>query len=84
MRIKEPSLPFYDHVLEFLAEGPSSQEISNFRPAPEAQQRFSELLEANRQRALTLEEEEELDHYIRIERMMSLLKVKAYSRQGMA
>lgn len=80
MNVKEPSLPFYEDVLEFLAGGPSIEEIVEFRPPVDAQQRFSELLEANRQRSLTPEEEEELDHYIRMERMLSLLKAKAYRR----
>ncbi len=77
---KEYSLPLYDAVLEFLVGSPSPQEIVNYRPPAEAQRRFSELLEANRQGALTLEDEEELNHYIRIDRMMSLLKAKAYRR----
>jgi hypothetical protein len=80
MNIQAVSLPYYEQVLEFLAEGPSAQQIVAFRPRPEAQERFSHLLEANRQRPLTVEEEEELDHYIRIEQMMALLKAKAYHR----
>lgn len=34
----------------------------------------------NRERGLTAAEEEELEHYIQIDRMMSLLKAKAYRR----
>ncbi len=79
----EFSLPFYETALEFLAGGPSPLEIVRYRPSATAQQRFSELLEANRQRSLTLAEEEELDHTIRFERMMTLLKAKAYSRLGL-
>lgn len=48
----------------------------------DAQSRFSELLEVNRQRALTAQEEEELEHYIRIDRMMALRKAKVYGRLG--
>lgn len=73
----ELSMPFYEEVLDFLAIGPSAQDIVRFRPSVAAQQRFSELLELNRQRELTLAENEELDHYIRIDRMISLLKAKA-------
>ena len=74
------SLPFYEQVLEFLAGSPSAQEIVGFRPSVMAQRRFSELLALNRERELTEEEEEELDHYMQIDRMMSLLKAKAYRR----
>ena len=72
-------MPFYEQLLDFLAAGPSAQEIVRFRPSVEAQQRFSQLLEMNRQRELPLAESEELDHYVRIDRMISLLKAKAYS-----
>lgn len=78
MNIKEISLPFYEQVLDFLASGPSVEAIIKFRPTVAAQTRFRELLEANQQRQLTAEEDEELDHYIQIERMVSLLKAKAY------
>ena len=74
------SLPFYEQVLEFLAGSPSAQEIVGFRPSAMAQRRFSELLALNRERELTAEEEEELDHYMQIDRLMSLLKAQAYRR----
>jgi len=82
MTIVGVSLPFYEQVLDFLAGSPSAQEIINFRPSREAQRRFSELVEINRQRPLTLAESEELDHYIRIDQMVSLLKAKAYHHLG--
>jgi len=80
MGVKEYALPFDDQVLDFLASAPSVGEIVNFRPPSAAQQRFSELLEINRQRSLTLPEQEELDHTIRMDRMLSLLKAKAHNR----
>lgn len=74
------SLPFYEQVLDFLAGSPSPQEIINFHPSVEAQSRFLELLEINRQQQLPLVEREELDHYIWIDQMFSLLKTKVCSR----
>lgn len=59
---------------------PLPQEIITFRPSAAVQRRFTELLALNRERDLTAAEEEELDHYIQIDRMMSLLKAKAYRR----
>jgi hypothetical protein len=73
-------LPFYEQVLEFLASGPSSQETVAYRPSKAAQTRFSRLLAANRERQLSAQEEEELDHYIAMDRMISLLKAKASTR----
>ena len=80
MATSEYALPFYEDVLEFLASGPSSQQVVEYRPSATAQHRFSALLEANRQRVLSLEEQEELDHYIQMDRMLSLLKAKSYKR----
>jgi hypothetical protein len=74
------TLPFYEQVLEFLASGPSSQEIVAYKPSKAAQTHFSRLLEANRERRLSPQEEEELDHYIAMDRMLSLLKAKASTR----
>lgn len=80
MSVREYSLPYYEEVLEFLAGSPSTQEIIAFRPNRSAQERFSELLQLNRQHELSRQEADELDHYVQIERMMSLLKAKAYTR----
>lgn len=79
-----PMLPLYEQILEFLVESPSTQEIINFRPDEEAQRRFSQLLAFNRERKLSSQEEEELDHYVQIDRMMSRLKAKAYRRRDLA
>lgn len=78
--MQEISLSFYEQALDFLAGTPSAQEIINYRPSVEAQDRFSELLEINRQRQLTFVEREELDHYLWLDRMFSLLKAKVFSR----
>lgn len=78
------SLPFYEQVLDFLSKSPSAQELVDFRPTPASQARFSELLELNRDRVLSPQEEEELDHYVQIERMISLLKAKAFRHIGAA
>lgn len=80
MNTQEYALPYYEQVLEFLASGPSVAEIVAYRPPRAAQARFSRLLEANRERTLNPQEEEELDHYIDMDRMLSLLKAKASSR----
>lgn len=77
MNTQEYSHPFYEQVLEFLASGPSSQEIVAYRPPQPAQARFSRLLEANRERQSSPAEQEELDHYVGMDRMLSLLKAKA-------
>ncbi|MFN8444809.1 MAG: hypothetical protein U0175_28745 [Caldilineaceae bacterium] len=76
----ELSLPFYEQIIDFLAASPSAQEIIAYRPPQYTQARFSQLLEKSKEGLLSLEENDELDHYIRIDRMMSLIKAKAYRR----
>jgi hypothetical protein len=78
--VTDISLPFYEFVLDFLASGPTPWEIINFRPPAEILTRFQKLIAANQEQTLTSEENEELDHYIVIDRMISLLKAKAYRR----
>lgn len=74
------SVPFYEEVLDFLAAGPSSQEIVDYQPQNETQQRFNELLEFNRAGTLSDNDEIELDLYIQMDRMLSLLKAKAFRK----
>lgn len=78
MITQEYTFPLCEQVLEFLASGPSSQEIVGYRPPPAAQARFSQLPEAKRERVLNPQEEEELNHYIGMDRWLSLLKANAY------
>ena len=80
MTIRDFSLPFYEDVLDFLAGSPTSEEIIAYRPSEAAQKRFTHLLAVNRERQLTTQETEELDHYIHMDRMLSLLKAKSYGR----
>lgn len=71
------SAPAYVEILDFLASGPGPEEIINFRVSPEAQERVSQLLEKNRERTLTSSENAELDLYVQIDQLMTLLKVRS-------
>jgi len=80
-RETEPSPPFsnevYRSILEFLATNPSPQAIVDFRLTPAMQERASELLEKNRSDQLTPAESVELDEYVHINDLVSLLKARA-------
>ncbi|MBX3001034.1 MAG: hypothetical protein KF893_21105 [Caldilineaceae bacterium] len=71
------SAPAYVEILDFLASGPEPEEIINFRVSPEAQERVSQLLEKNRESVLTQSENAELDLYVEIDQLMTLLKVRS-------
>ena len=62
----------YRHILNFIASNPTPQQISDFRPTPEMQERLRTLLD--RQENLTPSEQAELDEYERIEHLVIMLK----------
>ena len=68
---------FSSEVVEFLARGPSSQVIVDFRPSLELQARVSKLLDKNQVGTLTPAERAELDQYEHLDYLMTLMKARA-------
>jgi hypothetical protein len=68
----------YRYVLKFLTSNPSPQDILDFRPIPATQERISELLEKNRTGELLPAESIELDEYVHINDVLSLLKTQTF------
>ena len=69
----------YDTVADFLASmGPAR--ILELHAPETMQQRLEELLEKEKESGLTVEEKDELDHYIVLERLIRLAKANAYLR----
>ena len=64
-------------IFEFLARLPAPKEILEYKVSERLQQRSHDLLEKNRNKKLTAQEEEELDHFEFINHLMSLAKVRA-------
>jgi hypothetical protein len=69
-----------DEVMEFLASAPSAEQLVNYQPPVALQQRLSELLDKNRSLGLSEAEKSELDEFLRLNRFMSRLKLKARKR----
>ncbi len=67
----------YRYVLQFLATNPSPQEILDFHPTLEIQERVRDLLATNRAGELTPTETAELDEYEHIENFIRKLKIRA-------
>ncbi|MBL8131938.1 MAG: hypothetical protein JNL42_08775 [Anaerolineae bacterium] len=63
-------------VTDFLATNPTPEEIVAFRLPDDLQARSHDLLEKNGEDALTPEEHEEMMDFVRIDQMLSLLKIK--------
>lgn len=77
-----PTDTLFDTVLDFLASTPTPEQIIAFKPPDALQQRLSQLLADNRVRRLSDAEQAELDEFLRLNRFMSRLKLKA--RQKLA
>ncbi len=67
----------YRYILEFLINQPSPEALLDFGPTAEMQARVEELLERNRSGNLAPAESVELDEYMRINHLVTLLKAHA-------
>ena len=74
--------PVYHEIIEFIAAGTTPQEVADYRPSPAAQQRVADLMERERDQRLSVEEKAELDHFMELEHILRMAKVKA--RQTLA
>lgn len=66
----------YDSVADFIATM-NPQKVMELKADPEMQQRLEELLDQEKSNGLSLEEKDELDHYVVLERLIRLAKAKA-------
>jgi hypothetical protein len=64
----------YRYILSFLASNPTIQEVAEFRPTAEMQERLQTLLLRNQAGTLAEIEQRELDEYERIEHLIVMLK----------
>lgn len=66
-----------EEIIEFLASGPTPNEIIDFRPSQEVIERVHDLLYKNQGNTLSQDEAEELDEYERLDYLMTLIKSRA-------
>jgi hypothetical protein len=69
--------PIYLELVDFVAGGTTPEDVANFRPSIEAQQRVSELIERERESGITPEESAELAHFLELEHILRIAKAKA-------
>ena len=74
--VEKPKLAYMD-MIDFIARGSTPSEVANFRPSDEAQRRVSELLGKNSAGEIAEAELSELDHYLELEHIMRMAKVRA-------
>ncbi|MBZ0318195.1 MAG: hypothetical protein K8L91_17375 [Anaerolineae bacterium] len=71
---KIPSIKI--EVLDFLSTCPSAQQVLDFRASEGLQERLRYLLQQNKERTLTSEENAELDEMEYMDHLMAMLKAK--------
>ena len=71
-----------EEVADFLARGPSPEELLRFRPSPQTQARAEELLAKLKDGCLSAEERGELDQFEQAERLMRLVKARIHARKA--
>jgi hypothetical protein len=72
-----PPNALFDEITDFLLSAPAPQQIIAFKPSKELDDRLHELLEKNGQERLTQEERVELDTFLQVDHLLTILKAKA-------
>lgn len=72
----------YDEVIDFIAAGPSTENVAAFQPSESARQRVADLIAREKTTGLSVEETSELEHYLQIEHLMRLARARARQRTG--
>jgi hypothetical protein len=76
LSLQQPALPahVYHYILYFLSSNPTPQQITEFKPTLEMQERLQTLLARNKADELTPSELKELDEYEQIEHLLVMIK----------
>ena len=75
--LMKASEPVYMELVDFVAGGPTLEDVANFRPSAESQKRVTWLMEREREEQLTPEETAELNRFVELEHILGLAKAKA-------
>ena len=70
----------WNEVDELMTSTPTPEQILAFRPSQAAQERLRRLLDANRSRSRTADEDAELNETLAVENFMRRLKVRALAK----
>ncbi len=76
--LKTPAVQTASEIINFLATGPSPNEVTTYTVSDRAQKRLSRLLTLNQAGLLSVEEKQELDEAEKIEHIMIMLKAQVH------
>lgn len=69
--------PAYFEIIDFIAAGATSQQVADYHPSEQAQNRVSALLEKMRSSELDEAEQSELDQFMALEHTLRMAKARA-------
>jgi hypothetical protein len=70
------TISIYDEVSSFIASM-NPEKVIQFRPSKQQQERLDFLLDKQKENELTIEEKNEVEHYLIINRIIGLAKARA-------
>jgi len=70
----------YQEFVEFIAGGPSAQAVADFQASEETKAHVEDLIRRQKTTGLSADEEAELKHFLHIEYLMRLAKIRARLR----
>lgn len=70
----------YDQIAELIAEL-NPAKVMALKANEELQNRFENLVEKSKESSLNLQEKDELDHYVVLERLIRLAKIRSHERR---
>jgi predicted nucleic acid-binding protein len=70
----------YDQIAELIAEL-NPAKVMAMKANEELQNRFESLVEKSKESSLNLQEKDELDHYVVLERLIRLAKIRSHERK---
>ena len=71
------SMRVYEEVVNFIAAGPSSRQVAEFRASEEARRRVADLIHREKTTGLSTDETAELEGAMQLEHIMRLAKARA-------
>ena len=69
--------PAYDEIVDFIASGTTPDSVVAFHPSEATKTRVADLIHREKTVGLSADETTELNHYIQLEHLMRLAKIRA-------
>ena len=67
----------YEEIIDFIAAGTSPKSVVTFQPSNTMKKRVADLINQEKTIGLSSDEKSELEHYLQLEHIMRLAKVRA-------